>query len=113
MSEHNDRSGKPPEHPLIAGYEHEVDFLDVPALVDLPQPPATPRKTYCESCGHVDSHATGCPAAAAASMVAEDELEEQAEAATAAALDPEPLTPLIRRIGTSLLLRVARFVSPR
>jgi hypothetical protein len=110
-------------HPLLGTIVED----DIPALVDLPPPPAIEnpmlgdlhhievppprRKTYCESCGHVDSHASGCPRGEALEAIAELDREEAAEALMRAA-DPEPIIPLMRRIGASLLRRVARIVEP-
>lgn len=105
-------------HPVIGTIVED----DIPDILDLPPPPAPERqyvvehrpgtmKTYCESCGHVDSHAAGCPRGEALDQLAELDREEQ-ELAARAAGDPEPITPLVRRIGASLLRRVARALEP-
>lgn len=72
----------------------------------LPAPP----KQYCESCGHVDSHGYGCPQAAAEQMMLEDAEEEAIEASS---LEPEPILPLVRRIGASVLRRFAKVIEPK
>lgn len=62
----------------------------------------TPRDHYCDDCGHVGGHAPDCPAARRASL-----LEEEPEAPPRRrAPEIEPVGPLVRRIGRSLLLRV-------
>ena len=104
---------RPPEHPLIGG----LDLPDLPASPleyrRVEVPPAH-RKTYCESCGHVDAHAPGCPQATAAMMLEELDAEDAAEELAAAPETgaPEPITPLLRRIGASILRRFARIVEP-
>lgn len=94
----------PPPRPMLEVVEDDEEVWE------LNVPPPRP-KVYCESCGHVDSHADGCPRADALENLAALDAEEAAiEAARAA--EPEPITPLIRRIGASLLRRFARFVEP-
>lgn len=70
-------------------------------------------RQYCDACGHVDAHAQGCPAARQRALLQELEAEEMAEANPAAQQTaPEPIAPLVRRIGASLLVRLARWIEP-
>lgn len=110
-------------HPLLGTIVDD----DIPHLIDLPPPPAArqepelyvvehrpaPAKTYCESCSHVDSHADGCPRGDALDGLAELDREEAALEARSGGDAPEPITPLVRRIGASLLRRVARVLEPK
>jgi len=102
---------KAPEHPLIGGLD-DIDLVNLPAAPHSVQRARAPLSTYCESCGHVDSHASGCPQANADAMLEELDEEEALETMTAVQNAPEPILPLIRRIGASLLRRFAQTIDP-
>jgi len=104
---------QPPAHPLIGDSAWEMpDLPESPVGYRVEVPPPQ-RKTYCESCGHVDSHAPGCPQATAEAMLEELDAEDAAELASQGGIGaPEPITPLLRRIGASILRRFARVIDP-
>ncbi len=82
--------------PVITEDDAEVAKA-VPVKPILRRPRPLPPKAYCESCGHVDSHAHGCPAVA--QPTAEIMPPELAE-------PPEP-PPLVRKALAHLLHAIA------
>lgn len=114
-----DHDDQPP-HPLIQSSEI-LEESDIFGILDLPRPssvepeerpPLAPSRSYCESCGHVGGHGKGCPAEAAEAMALEIAGEDEADARELAARTPEPILPLVRRIGASLLRRAAGILAP-
>lgn len=56
-------------------------------------------RVYCEHCGHIDGHAPDCPG----QQLTPPKAVPRAQTPQGS---PEPIAPLVRRIGRSMLLRV-------
>ena len=98
-------------HPALGGIDEEgtpaqAEVADVERSlpVQLPKMPAPPRrKSYCDICGMVDEHADGCDVLThqeAQQSLAELDAEEQRPEVPA-------IRPMLRRIGATLLRRLA------
>lgn len=99
----------PKMHPLLGGISDEGEPVvtierdavqqHLPVELPAPEPPALPKqKSYCETCGHVDTHAADCPEAQPA-----HETVNVAELA-----DEDSLRRQLRKLGATLLRRLAK-----
>lgn len=119
MAEQLEAREDPTSHPLFGKMGADNDE-EVPSLVseaDIgPVPPPT-SKTYCDSCGRVDSHAAGCPVQRR--IEAEQLLRMPAEEADE---DPEDLRrasqsdeviPIARQLVSTMLRKLAKLIDPK
>jgi hypothetical protein len=88
-------------------------------LPEIPRVPPFPRdrsrlSSYCDSCGHVDSHAHDCPQQVAIDAKLEAEREEALERAEAHdAREDKPIRQLARELGGAIFRRIARAIDGR
>lgn len=99
----------PKMHPLLGGISDEGEPVvtverdavheALPVELPSPEPPTAPKqKSYCETCGHVDSHATDCP-----------EVQPAHETVDVAELaNEDSLRRQLRKLGATVLRRLAK-----
>lgn len=103
LAEDAERRAKQANTMDFSGVFLEVEDWAEDAVTEAKPTPPKPKQ-YCETCGHVDSHAEDCPEAM------EPEHAPTVRIDVKTAQKPEPIVPLLRRIGASAVRRVARKV---
>jgi hypothetical protein len=116
MAERVEKKNGAETHPLLGvdTNEDKLEASDLPPIESMHTEGEALPQFYCDSCGHVGSHASGCPEAARQELerMSADEMDAEPEAEVPTRRrDPEVL-PLAKQLVGVILRRVARWIDP-